>query len=105
MKLTASEIKKLPVYTKSGEHIGRVLDIVIDNQNHAVFNYSIARKRTLAHLLPSTFLVSPLQVITLDNTKMVVEDTSVLLEASISKLIMEPKTAARFSLAEGVKSK
>ena len=100
MKLTGRELKNLPVVTKSGERIGTLKDLVIDVATHSVFNYQVLRKRTLAHLLPETFLITPTQVISLDNTKMVVDDTSVLLEATMTNLLKQPQPSQAFSLSK-----
>ena len=65
----------LPVYTKSGQHLGRVVNVEVDIQGAQIIYYHIAPTIPLVgKLWHKTLLVSPRQIVSLSTAKMVVDD-------------------------------
>ncbi|HQF57020.1 MAG TPA: PRC-barrel domain-containing protein [Candidatus Magasanikbacteria bacterium] len=61
-------LKNLKVQTKSGVNLGKVYDIVLDTKEQIIWQYEIR------NLLGKRYLISPLQIISINNQKMIVED-------------------------------
>ena len=63
----------LLVETESGETLGKIVDINLDIENHAVKNY-VARRSFLSK---QEYLIKPVQIVSISKDKMIVEDTTV----------------------------
>ncbi len=75
-QLNKKQLLDLPVYTKSGQHLGKVVDFLLDSATHQIVQYTVRGSDLLATLLPHReLLVSEKQVISVSEEKMVVEDT------------------------------
>ncbi|MBI4458395.1 PRC-barrel domain-containing protein [Candidatus Uhrbacteria bacterium] len=79
--LRDSQLRGLPVSTKSGEKVGKIAAVIFDPATHAVSRYAVRRGRTISRLLPGELLIHPNQVVSLDEEKMVVIDAAVTVEA------------------------
>jgi sporulation protein YlmC with PRC-barrel domain len=82
MRFSDKELRGLPVVTKSGDKIGKLIGFVIDGDNHAVVQYVVAKSRLLSAFLPKELLIHPAQVISIDEEKMVVKGDLVALETA-----------------------
>lgn len=74
MQLTAKQLKNLPVYTKSQEFVGKIKEIEIDSNTHSVRRYLVKSTQVVKILAGEELLISPGQVVCLDEQKMIVED-------------------------------
>lgn len=67
------ECINLAVYTKSGDHLGRVVGVELDAVSQQIQLYKV-----VGGLIPNidkkTFLVSPKQVLEINQSRMVVDD-------------------------------
>ena len=77
MLMEVKNIIGLPVFIEAGLLVGKVVDVELDIDLHAVKNYRISKK-----WFGTSFLVAPKQVKSITLKKMVVSDASV---PSISK--------------------
>ncbi len=78
MILTRKQLLHLPVETQSGRPLGRVIDIDIETDGHTIWRYHVARgEPILPGLTYDKLMISPSQVISLDDAKMIVEDALV----------------------------
>jgi sporulation protein YlmC with PRC-barrel domain len=84
MSLTAKQLIGLPVYTQSGEHLGKVSDFVLDQEAQAVKQYSVRSRDLIGELLQRDLLIGREQVLQITAEKMVVED-AVLTERELKK--------------------
>ncbi|MFH1207687.1 MAG: PRC-barrel domain-containing protein [Patescibacteria group bacterium] len=84
MSLTAKQLIGLPVYTQSGEHLGKVSDFVVDQESQSIRQYSVRSRDLIGELLQRDLLISRDQVLQVTEEKMTVED-SVLAEAELKK--------------------
>ncbi len=75
MTLRKGELINLPVYTQSGEHLGKVADFVFQPDGQTIIQYHIKSGTLLRELLEKELLVSREQVISITNERMVVEDS------------------------------
>ncbi len=80
MKLRKKELIHLPVYTESGQHLGRVIDFELDSATHTIERYCVGSRDVIKELLQETLLVSAEQVVSISDEKMIVEDTVVPLQ-------------------------
>jgi len=64
----------LTVRTESGHQLGYVVDVDIDPETHQVMAYYVKSSRLMPYLVKSPLLISPTQVISVDEKEMVVED-------------------------------
>ncbi len=71
------KIKNLPTYTKSGDFLGKIDGIEINCQTQVVARYIIKSSKIINRLTSHKLIVSASQVISLDNKKMVVEDSTI----------------------------
>lgn len=71
-----SELKNLPVYTKSGKHLGHIVEIEFDPTSQLIVRYQVSRWPTLPGLWPGRLLIAREQVISISKTAMVVEDST-----------------------------
>lgn len=71
---------RLPVYTESGEHLGRVHDAEIDLDTHAVRKYVVAPR----FIGRESYLITPVQIKAVTDKKIIVEDT-ILKDTGVSE--------------------
>ena len=82
--LKTKQLLDLPVYTKSGVHLGKIVEIRIDMTRHQVQHYVVRRADLLQSLLDkSELLIAPSQVISVTKKKMVVDDTTTPVRVAI----------------------
>ncbi|MDD5251792.1 MAG: PRC-barrel domain-containing protein [Patescibacteria group bacterium] len=74
MRLPDEIIRKLPVFTVSGERLGRVAGLVVDTATHSIVQYLVDQSRLPVGLLPKELVIHFSQVVSLDDEKMVVKD-------------------------------
>lgn len=79
MRIRKREIINLPVYSESGQHLGRVVDFEFDSASHIILIYYVRSKDIIKELLQKELLVSKDQVLSIDQEKMVVEDNTILI--------------------------
>jgi sporulation protein YlmC with PRC-barrel domain len=77
MRFRDAELRGIPVITKSGQKVGKLVAYVIDAERHDVAQYVVSRTSLLAKILPDELLVAPSQVISLDAEMMGVADGAV----------------------------
>ena len=65
---------KLPVYTKSGTHLGRLIGFEFETENQMIINYRVRPKGITRRILKSPFLIGREQVISITDEKMIVDD-------------------------------
>jgi len=76
MTLANSTIIGLPVFTEDKIKIGKIFDVELNEKEHIVEKY-IIKTHKLIVLVDQVLLISPQQVISLDENKMIVENNSV----------------------------
>ncbi len=72
--ITISKLFNLPVYTKSGTALGKIIDVEIDSLNQAVLRYYIKSSAGLLGLWQDNLIITAEQVISISDKEMVVED-------------------------------
>ncbi len=85
MILKKQEIINLPVYTQSGQHLGKVVDFELSSNSHTIEKYIIRSGLIVGGILQKDLLIAPSQIIKLSKEKMTVEDT-LTPEQELSKL-------------------
>lgn len=73
--LQLSELKNLPVYTKSGKHLGRVVEVEIDPASQLIVRYHVSQWPKLTSLWQGRLLVAREQVVSITKAAMIVEDS------------------------------
>lgn len=73
MKIQSSDLINLPVYTQSGQHLGRVDSFEVDIDTHAITHYYV-RTGLIKGLWHEQLIIDQSQVISISKEKMVVED-------------------------------
>lgn len=87
MSFNFKQLKNLPVYTRSGDFLGKINEIEINTETQAISKYLIKSSQVTKRLAGAGLMVSPSQVITIDDEKMVIEDSLIKEE---KKLVNEP---------------
>ena len=72
--MDSKEIIDLPVYTESGNYLGQVVDIEIDQETGQVKNYFIKSHNFLKNLFQGYLIIRAKQVISISKEKVVVRD-------------------------------
>jgi sporulation protein YlmC with PRC-barrel domain len=70
MYINEQTLIRLPVFTKSGDKLGHIIDIEIDLENHQVRKYFVG-----ALFQKGTYLIGPSQILKITDEKIIVEDT------------------------------
>ena len=65
---------RLPVKTESGKALGHVVDVSVDPATHSVVAYHVKASRMMPDLVQSPLIIHHTQVVSLDETGMVVDD-------------------------------
>lgn len=86
MELTFRQFKNLPVYTRSNEYLGKIEEVEINTETQNISKYIIKSSQVSKRLVGKKLWLSPNQVISIDEQKMIVEDGVVKEEA----LVKEP---------------
>jgi len=73
MLISSSDLINLPVYTKSGRHLGRVASFDINIDTNLVAAYYV-KTGLMKGLWLQQLCVSPKQVVSITKDKMIVED-------------------------------
>jgi sporulation protein YlmC with PRC-barrel domain len=71
---TFKQLKNLPVYSKSNDFLGKIKNIEINCDSHIISRYIIKSSDVVKRISGKEIIISPSQVISLDEQKMVVED-------------------------------
>lgn len=77
MRFRDVDLRGIPAVTKSGQKLGKLVAFEIDTVAHAVSHYIVARSSLLSALMPDELLIAPVQVVSLDDDLLVVEDEAV----------------------------
>lgn len=88
MNLRKEQLIGLPVYTQSGQHLGKVADFEFDSSAHLIRCYFVKSRDIIKGLLQNELSISREQVISISEEKMIVED-SIVSEAEIKKEAMK----------------
>jgi uncharacterized protein YrrD len=89
MRLSQRDIKGIPVFTRSGERIATLDGVIIDSESATVASY-VARTGPLPTIMPKELLIAPVQVVSFDNEKMVVQDATVAETAGFGSVVPKP---------------
>ena len=73
MRANFETIKDWNVETESGETLGKVVDLELSVENHAIEKYLVQRKKLLSK--GSELMISPNQVVKIIPGKIIVKDT------------------------------
>ena len=85
MLLTTDNLINLPVYTQSGEILGKIKEIEIDPSTQAISRYFIKSNQMIKRLSAKQLIIRPNQVISLDKRKMIVEDAVIRQESLVGE--------------------
>lgn len=80
MRLSLKKIIDLSVETEMGENLGKIIDLNLDINNHAVVEYVLQ----IGILKRQKLLIKPIQVVKITNEKMIVDDTVLKNKSSLS---------------------
>mgnify|MGYP001612270081 CR=1 FL=1 len=91
--ITSKKLIGLGVYTESGNYIGKVSDLEIDIDTHAILRYII--KSRLGGIMPKELIIAVSEIVYISSEKIVVRD-GVQRELAAQKkksAAMEPETS------------
>jgi len=74
MNLGKKELIGLPVFTQSNENLGKVCDFELDSATQKIFRYHVKSERIIKDILAKELIISTEQIVSVDKSKMVVED-------------------------------
>ena len=81
-------ITHLPVFTESGQKLGHVSEVEIDIESHTIRKYIVSH----GIVTKETFLIVPLQIKSITEEKMVVED-SIIKDVAPGETAIPPSPA------------
>jgi sporulation protein YlmC with PRC-barrel domain len=73
-KLSLHDILNMPVYTRMGQYLGRVVDAVIDTDEQRIVQIAV-RQKGLTGLVKNNLLIHREQMVSIQEDKIVVEDS------------------------------
>ncbi len=77
MNITWENLKNLPVFTQSNEQLGKICELEINSNTHSISRYVIRNSEMIKRLTGEKILISPSQVLSINENKMIVEDNVV----------------------------
>jgi sporulation protein YlmC with PRC-barrel domain len=83
MQIFSRKLIHLPVYTRSGEELGKVSEFTINIDTHEVEQYYVKSTHLIEDFFSKELLINKNQVISINEKEMIVED---LAEVQKSKL-------------------
>ncbi len=88
-----TQLSRLPVYTESGHKLGTIHDLEIDYELHSIHKYIVTHGIT--GLTKETFLVTPMQIISVSAEKIVVADSIIkdTGETRVKEVLPDPDPA------------
>ena len=81
MRINYKNLKLLPVETKSGQVLGYIKDIVLETEGQSVVQYEVG------NLFGKKYLVGREQVLSIDESKIIVDDNVLKIENEIPSQI------------------
>jgi len=87
MNIVWENLKNLPVFTQNYQQLGRICSFEIDSKTHSISKYIIRNSNLIKRLTSENILISPFQVISIDEHKMIVEDNVVGDEALTEEVV------------------
>lgn len=84
MMLNKGQLIGLPVYTLSGQHLGRVVDFELDASSHIIKKYIVKSGGLIKEFLQKELIINREQVISISDERMVVDD-SLIMETELKK--------------------
>jgi sporulation protein YlmC with PRC-barrel domain len=85
MRLSKSQLLHLPVETRSGRQLGKIVDFVVDAASQTIVQYHVKSSTFVPGLFEQKLLVGRDEVVSLTNEKMVVEDSAVEVRSGQAK--------------------
>jgi len=76
MTLTTKQLINLPVFTESGQKIGKVFVLEVDEKNHVIEKY-VVKTNNFFKFAPTTLLLSPRQIVRINEKDMIVTDATI----------------------------
>lgn len=101
MNITAKNILGLRVETKNGNNLGKITNFELDTESHDVRSYSVES----GFLEKKKLLVSRNQVVSINNKKMIVEDSVVKEEILEKELSTQRRETAEPALSASTSKK
>jgi len=83
MTLNKEKLIGLPVFTQSGEGLGKISDFEMEPQSQKIIQYYVSSKDLIKEIFSKELIINSSQVISITAEKMVVEDN--LVKAGQSK--------------------
>ena len=75
MEISSEDLMGLPVYTQSGDHLGKIVSFDLDLESNAVSRYYV-KAGPIKDLFQDQLIIDDSQVISITKEKMVVDDTT-----------------------------
>ncbi|OGY89998.1 MAG: hypothetical protein A2927_01395 [Candidatus Komeilibacteria bacterium RIFCSPLOWO2_01_FULL_45_10] len=85
MYLSLKTLKNLPVVTKNGQFLGKIREIEMEAETQNISRYFVASNQMVKRLTSKELIIAAVQVLSIDNEKMVVEDNLVKEEEMIKQ--------------------
>ena len=79
MRITFSQLKKLPVKTQSGVYLGKVVDAILSVDENLILQYQVRSHKIVGR----TFLINNSQVREITAEKIIVDDASIADTATV----------------------
>lgn len=90
----------LPVFTRSGAALGKLMDVELDVEAHLVMSYHVRTSQLLPGFLSKQIVVGREQVVSITAEKIIVEDT-IIKESSTARAWGEGLAAPSASIEGG----
>ncbi len=94
MLIDLKQLLGLPVSTESGQPVGKIIGLILNNETHTIHQYAV-KATGLTHFFTRELLISPQQVISIDANKMVIED---LTATALAALDNAPAASGDFNI-------
>ncbi|MFH1598188.1 MAG: PRC-barrel domain-containing protein [Patescibacteria group bacterium] len=74
MNLKKNQLLNLPVFTKSGKKLGRIVDFEFNAEMQEIVRYYVKGENIIKELIEKELIIDSGQVVSIDDKKMVVDD-------------------------------
>ncbi|MCX6743504.1 MAG: hypothetical protein NT116_04675 [Candidatus Parcubacteria bacterium] len=87
MLISQKKLKKVAVETQSGQFLGHISDFEVETDTGVIEKYYVRAKNLIAGLLENSLIINKAQIISFDDSRMVVEDAVVKVKSVIRSKI------------------
>jgi sporulation protein YlmC with PRC-barrel domain len=74
MRISSKKLLHLPVFTESGENLGKIAEIIVNIDTHLIEQYVVHASHLIEDIFAKELVIDNSQILSINNDRMVVND-------------------------------